>query len=127
MARTLSPQAITFLRECFRSILDLDIILLLERDAARWWSADQIAQELRASASAAASSLEALAARNLLDVRIGSALAYRFAPVQASVAESLAEIAADPYSARELIAGGDNVASAARRFAEAFRLRKIDG
>lgn len=108
-------------------MLQLDIILLLQRDDARWWNAEQIAEELRVGPNASAGALEALASSNLLDVRIGTALTYRYSPVQAGDRQLLTEIALDHYTARELVAGGDNVAAAARRFADAFRLRKTNG
>ncbi|HVL70013.1 MAG TPA: hypothetical protein VM364_22330 [Vicinamibacterales bacterium] len=108
------------------SILQLDIILLLHREENRWWSAEQIAQEIRVGPTTTALALEELASRNLLDVRIGSTLAYRFSPVEEGVRGVLAEIAADHYTAREIVAAGA-AGHAARRFAEAFRLRKTDG
>lgn len=126
MARTLSPHARNFLRESVRSLLELDAILLLQRNDQRWWSAEQIAEELRVGSDPASSALESLAACNLLDVRIGGTLAYRFAPVEPAARSTVGEIASDPYVARELVAGGD-IARAARRFADAFRLRKSDG
>lgn len=126
MARTLSPQANKFLREGVRSLLELDVLLLLHRDDNRWWSAEQLVQELRVRPEAAGSTLETLAARNLLDVRIGSTLTYRFAPVELPLRVTVGEIATDPYAARELMMGAD-IATAARRFADAFKLRKTDG
>ena len=122
----LSPKARLFLRDGVGSILQLDVILLLCRDDRRWWNAEQIAAELATSADAASLALEELAARNLFDVRIGSTLGYRFAPVDDHVRATLGEIAADSYAAREAVASGHRV-NAARRFAEAFRLRNPGG
>lgn len=126
MSSSLSPHARRFLRDTVGSLLQLDIILLLQRDDTRWWNADQIAQEFRVGPATTGLALEELASRNLLDVRIGSTLAYRFSPLEERVRRVLAEIAADPYPARELVASGAT-ATAARRFAEAFRLRNSDG
>lgn len=104
----------------------LDVLLLLRSEPARWWKVDLVAATLRISAPSAGQSLEDLGRGNLLDVRVGEALAYRFAPVDAKVADTIAEIAAVHYVARDaLLAALPGVArgaSAARRIADAFRL-----
>ena len=75
--------------------------------------------------SAARQALEELGTTNLLDMRIGSDLTYRFAPWQPDAAQHVEEIATARYEARELVAqrGGT---TAAKRFADAFRLRSRD-
>ena len=123
---SLSLPARHFLRQAIASILQLDILLVLCRDETRWWNAEQIARELGASMEHVSTALEELAGRNLLDVRIGGTLAYRFAPVDATAAALLTEIGSNVYGARELVASGMRV-SAAQRFADAFRLRRTDG
>ena len=116
------------IRRHLGSILQLDVVLLLHANPARWWSADGVAEELRVGQSAAREALEELGSTNLLDMRIGNDLTYRFAPWQPEAAEFMAEIAAAPYAAREVVAQR-SVTSAAKRFADAFRLRspKSDG
>ncbi|HEY0875721.1 MAG TPA: hypothetical protein VGD94_19745 [Vicinamibacterales bacterium] len=122
----LSPAARDFLRARLGSLIQLDIALLLHADPSVWWSAERVAEHLRVTVDAARQVLEALASRNLLDVRIANDLTYRFAPWHESTAELIAEIAEHHYEARELIArgGGDRTAT---RFADAFRIRKTDG
>lgn len=101
---------------------------MLHGNPARWWSATAVALELRVAQSAAREALEELGTTNLLDMRIGNDLTYRFAPWQPEAAQFVAEIAAAPYEARDVVAqrGGT---TAAKRFADAFRLRarKSDG
>jgi hypothetical protein len=97
-------------------------VLLLQGDAARWWSASQVADELRVGQVMARQALEELGTTNLLDMRIGTDLTYRFAPWQPEAARFVDEIAGARYDAREIVAlrGGT---TAAKRFADAFRLR----
>ena len=122
----LSPASKEFVRTHLGSLIQLDTALLLQSDADVWWSAVRVSEQLRISLDSAHDSLERLAAGNLLDVRIGNDLTYRFAPWHQSAADVMNEIADQPYEAREIAA---RVASSkvAERFAEAFRVRKTDG
>jgi hypothetical protein len=99
----LSSRAAAFLRESIRSVDELDTILLLHRDASRWWNAEQIAEALAMNAAVASRALEALAGRNLLDVRVGGSLAYCCSPVDDHLFEALADVALDPGAAREFV------------------------
>ena len=120
----LSASAKEFVRSRLGSLIQLDAALLLQSDADVWWSAERLSDALRVPLDAARLALEALAARNLLDVRIAIDLTYRFAPWHASAAQLMGEIAANHYEAREIVARG---ATAAERFADAFRVGKNDG
>ena len=122
----LSPASKDFVRAHLGSLIQLDVALLLQSDPEIWWSAERVASHLRVSTDIARESLEKLASRNLLDVRIASDLTYRFAPWHQSAAEMMNEIAANHYEARESAARGGS-ASPAQRFADAFRIRKTDG
>jgi hypothetical protein len=127
MSSPLSQEAEAFLTACVNSILELDVVLVLQNDDARWWNADQVAAEMRIGMPLAAAALEALAARNLLDVRIGGSLTYRFAPLEDRVRTTTQEISRNHYAARELIVARRQTRTAAERFAAAFKLRKEDG
>ena len=120
----LSSPAREFVRSHLGSLIQLDAALLLQSDAEVWWNAERLAAALRVPVDAGREALEALAARNLLDVRIATDLTYRFAPWHTRAAELMGEIAAHHYEAREIAARGG---TAAQRFADAFRLRKRDG
>lgn len=128
LSSPLSTGAKDFLRRHIGSLLKLDIVLLLQNDPARWWSASHVAEELRVGPGIAREALEELGATNLLDMRIGIDLTYRFEPWQADAAEFVEEIAGARYEARELVAQRAGT-TAAKRFADAFRLRsnKHDG
>jgi hypothetical protein len=120
----LSAPAKEFVRSRLSSLIQLDAALLLQSTADVWWNAERLAASLRVHVDTAREALEALAARNLLDVRIATDLTYRFAPWHTGVAALMTEIAAHHYEAREIVARGG---TAAQRFADAFRLRKKDG
>jgi hypothetical protein len=122
---SLSTTAREFVRARLGSLIQLDAVLLLHADTSLWWSAERVAAHLRVSPDAAAQALEALASRNLLDVRIANDLTYRFAPWHESAARLIAEIADHHYEAREIVARA-GTETAAERFADAFRIRKID-
>lgn len=122
----LSPDSKDFVRAHLGSLLQLDIALLLQSDSAVWWNAERVAEHLRVSTDMARVGLEKLAGRNLLDVRIANDLKYRFAPWHQSAAEMMNDIALNHYEARDVAARASG-ASVAERFAEAFRIRKING
>ena len=117
MPRRLSSRASAFLREFIKSVHELDTILVLHRDASRWWSAEQIADELPVRPDVAARALEALAGRNLLDVRVGETLAYCWAPIHDHdhVFEAVREVELELQAARELVLlSSPNVSRSAR-------------
>jgi hypothetical protein len=120
----LSDTAREFIRTHIASLIQLDAALMLRADPG-WWSAERLASELTVTVDVARHALEALAARNLLDVRIANELTYRFAPWHASAADAMSDAAANSYEAREVVVRRGR--TAAERFADAFRVRKQDG
>jgi hypothetical protein len=122
----LSPAAARLLHDVVVSSTRLDVLLLLRSEPARWWSVDVVAATLRISVASAAQALEDLGLGNLLDVRVGETLAYRFAPMDSRVSDTIAEIAALHYTSRDallaVLPGVRGTASAARRIADAFRV-----
>jgi hypothetical protein len=131
VADALSPAADRFLRDCITSALQLDALAILQSDSDRWWTTTAMATQLRTSEPAAAAALEALGRSNVVDVRVGAYLSYRYAPVDAALARVVEEIAAAHYHSRDdLVArvpGLRRTSGAARRIADAFRIgRKPD-
>lgn len=131
MPDRLSRAAERFLRDCITSALQLDALAVLQDDCDRWWTTSAMAAHLRTTEAAAAAALETLGRVNVADVRVGSQLSYRCAPIDPALATVIEEIAAAHYHSRDdLIArvtGGRRTADAARRIAEAFRIaRKPD-
>jgi hypothetical protein len=122
----LSRAAARLLHDVIVSSTRLDVLLLLRSEPARWWNVDAVAAALRISARSAGQALEALGLGNLLDVRVGETLAYRYAPTDSKMADGIAEIAALHYASRDVLLGAlpgvARSASAARRIADAFRV-----
>jgi hypothetical protein len=133
VAQRLSPAAYELLREAFPSVLHLDVLLLLDADRLRWWSCEAVASSLRAAPGSVSLVLEQLGTRNLLDVKLASAVLYKLAPWDEDVGAAIAEIAALHYADRDalvtLLRSPRPASDVARRFADAFRLRRprIDG
>lgn len=101
------------------------MLVLLRSDPDRWWTVDAVAAALRMSSNSAAQALEALSVGNLLDVRLGEGLAYRFAPLSDDVARAVEELADMHFRSRDAILtaiASQRSALAARRIADAFRL-----
>jgi hypothetical protein len=105
----LSPGAAQFLRAHIGSALGLDVLLALYANPQRWWSGEELALALRVPREPVAHALDGLAIASLLDVKVGSDLLYRFAPVQDGIASLIEEIAALQMPGR---------AGAAKRFIE---------
>ncbi len=123
--RRLSEAAEHFLHNRIGSMLHLDILLLLRRDVQQWFTPAALAAALRVSVDSAERALEHLGAANLIDVKIGNSLAYRFAPIDDGVRPSIDEIATMHYEDRrslEIALARSGGAGAARAFADAFRL-----
>jgi hypothetical protein len=121
----LSGAAEQFLQDHIGSMLHLDILLLLRRDVQQWYTPAALAASLRVSVESTERALEHLGAANLIDVKIGNSLAYRFAPIDTGVRPLIDEIATVHYEDRQaleavLVRSGS--AGAARAFADAFRL-----
>ena len=131
MADALSPAADRFLSDCITSALQLDALAILQSDGDRWWTTAAMAAQLRTSEAAAAAALEGLGRSNVLDVRVGAHLSYRYAPVDAALGRAVDEIAAAHYHSRDdlvaRVTGMRRTSDAARRIADAFRIgRKPD-
>jgi hypothetical protein len=90
-----------------------------------------VAATLRISVASAAQALEDLGLGNLLDVRVGETLAYRFAPMDSQVSDTITEIAGLHYASRDTLLaalpGVGRSATAARRIADAFRMKNRKG
>lgn len=116
---------------CVRSIEELEVLLFLARHAERYCSAGMVSAETGFPEHLAARALEALASRNLLDVRISAAVLYRLDPAgpgpRAAVERSVDAAWRDRTGVLKAILGAS---SAARDFADAFRVtrkRRSDG
>jgi hypothetical protein len=95
------PQRVRrFLARCVDTVEQLETILLLQRHPDRSWSAADVGEALGLSHRGVANDLEVLGSRDLLDVRLGADVRYRFSP------------------------GAPDVAADARQVAEAYRVSR---
>lgn len=113
-----------FIRDQFRSVWSLELLLFLKRENARSWSTEELVEELRASDSVVTTALRQLIAGGLVvdddDHKV------RFTPATAALAR-LADEAESLYSlkpdaVRRLIVSAGTGGPTA--FADSFRLRK---
>jgi hypothetical protein len=100
----LSDAARHFLVHIIGSIERLDIILLMQRHADRWWTATALADELRLTASVTESGLDWLGARNLLGVRIAQDVLYQYGPGTTELRQLVDEVSRAHYADRGAIA-----------------------
>ena len=131
MSESLSQETQAAIGGCVRSIEELEVLLYLARNRQRYSSAGTISGEIGLPARVAATALEALASRNLLDVRIAEAVLYKLDPASAECRDMVDRTLEAAWQNRSLVlktilAGS----SAARDFADAFRVtrkRRSDG
>jgi DNA-binding transcriptional ArsR family regulator len=113
-----------FLKDHFRSVWSLELLLHLERHAERGFSADELVEALRASRAIVDQALAALIVGGLIVVE-GDGKA-RYAPANARLRQLVAlaseAYATRPDAVRRTIVSG--AASGASAFADAFKLRK---
>ena len=82
-----------FLEDRVESVEQLEILLLLQRHPDRSWTAADAASELGLLESRVARHLEALGRRDLLDVRLGHNVRYRFSPATETLAAAARQVA----------------------------------
>lgn len=123
----LPPELRAFLFSCVESIAQVELLLLF-RGSDRFRSVRDVAQDLRVSRTAARHDLEILAARGLLEVRVGEETLYRYAPKSDELARYGDLLAQHYITSRHLVLTfvSTHAQSAARRFADAFRIRDKD-
>ncbi len=88
----LSTAVRRFLERRIDNVEQLEILLLLQHRSERSWSPARVADALQLTTRAAAAQLEALGQRNLLDVRIGADVLYRFSPATPELSEVVARM-----------------------------------
>jgi hypothetical protein len=122
----LTPAIVEFLTQHIASLDELEILMLLVQASTRWFDAATAARHLGLSPERAHSALDALAARNLLDIRISDDVRYQFRPGRPDL-EHVAVAAAEAYRRRpalivHVVSGG--ASRGVRDFSDAFRFRR---
>jgi hypothetical protein len=112
-----------FIRECIDRLETLDLLLLLEANAGRAWSARQLSDEMRSSPLATESALRTLLARGII---VSENSCYLFRPSEPELERKVRRLA-DCYRTRRTAVIAlifSKPSDAARSFAEAFRIKK---
>ena len=121
------PDAVArFLAAHIRSVMQLELLMLLSREPERWWTADAAHRELRSSLEACAQDLRTLAKEGLAEVSTDPDIRYRYRlarPEDEPVMTRLSELFRTHF--HSLV----HAVYAARRrdiqaFADAFKLKK---
>jgi DNA-binding HxlR family transcriptional regulator len=116
-------EIVEFLRLSVRSVWTLELLLLLRRDSARSWRADELVREMRASQKIVDESLAALAVIGLVVVAQDGAIAYRAETPLDAMIDRLAELYRErPLSVTQAIHDGPT--AKIQTFADSFKLRK---
>jgi hypothetical protein len=90
--QSLPEEVRAFLAQCVTSVEELALLLLLMASAGRWWDAAAVGQTLGLSERRARRSLDRLASRNLLDIRISDDVHYQFCPGSADLEDGAAAL-----------------------------------
>ena len=119
-----SPELSGFIRDHFKSVWSLELLLLLMRDPTLSWKREQLVAALRASDSVVATSMESLIAGGLI-IR-DKAEMTQYSPASADLdrlaRETDALYASKPDAVRRLIVSNAGLGLTA--FADAFKLKR---
>jgi hypothetical protein len=120
----LPPELRAFLHSCIESIEQVELLLFM-RGSERMRSARDVASELNLPGGVTRTYLETLAARGLLEVRVGEETTYRYRPKSEDLGRYCDLLAQHYITSRQAVLG--YVAAESRRsikhFADAFKLR----
>lgn len=120
----ISDETQRFVRSHFRSMLQLEALLVLAREPERWWSPEAVNRELRSSIETTAEQLRRLTEMGLAETRTAPqpGLKYRAQdPERQKIVDELIALHGVRYHALiDLL----YAPSRAREFADAFRIKK---
>jgi DNA-binding FadR family transcriptional regulator len=124
---SLPPSLRAFVHSCIDSIGQIELVVML-RGSDRLRTVRDVASELGVSQPVARRDLETLAARGLLEVKVGEETSYRYQPKSADLARYCDELAQYYITSRQALLGFVATESrlSIKRFADAFRLRDIN-
>jgi DNA-binding MarR family transcriptional regulator len=110
------------------NVEQLEVLLLLRRNADRYWDAEAAADRVGLAVPLVTTALDALARRGFLDIRVSDAIRYRFSPARQEQGEALDALASSWWTARaEIVEALTAKQQAIRDFSDAFRIRKDPG
>jgi hypothetical protein len=120
------PDVAAFIAKYVGSVVQLESLLLLAADAARVWTADEVARELRIEPAWAEAQLEVLCGQALLACTGGQMRQFRYSPSDTPTRETVSALS-KAYAERRVTVISLIFAKppdGARAFADAFRIRK---
>jgi DNA-binding FadR family transcriptional regulator len=123
-SKELPAELRAFLHACIESIEQVELLVMM-RGSERLRTARDIASELGVSIAAARRHVETLAARGLLEVRVGEEISYRYKPKSGDLAH-YADLLAQYYiTSRQAVFAFVAAESrlSIKRFSDAFKLR----
>ena len=113
-----------FLRSTVRSVWQLELLLLLQRQRTRLWTADELVRDLRASVLIVGDALSALQKAGLVSRNANDQ--YQYWPITPELDRLVDQVAAaytsSPVAVTEAILSAPS--SSVRTFADAFKIKK---
>jgi hypothetical protein len=117
-----------FITQHVESPEQLQLLLTMVEEPERWWDADSAARELFVSRSAGRSTLEHLAAHNLLEIKLTGDVRYRFSAGTTELRDGTAALALaykkTPLAVIRAVTSGRR--RSLQDFADAFRIKRDD-
>jgi hypothetical protein len=120
--------AVDFVRQNIQSTEEMEVLVLLMDPPTRWWDAASVAHALGLDVTIARRSLEHLASRNLLGIRVTNDVRYQFQPGEPHLATACSAFA-EAYRTNLLVLlriTSEQPRHRIRAFADAFRIRRDD-
>jgi DNA-binding MarR family transcriptional regulator len=122
-----SKQAMKII-DAIDSLQELQMLVVLMEDPDRWWDAGALATDTGNAPSVTRRTLDRLAARNLLDIRVTEEVRFRYRPGTFALEEAgsafLDAYHKNPIAVARMIAVRGT--RPAKDFADAFRIRRDD-
>jgi hypothetical protein len=113
-----------FLRSTLRSVWELELLLLLRRQRACLWTADELVRDLRASVLIVGDSLDSLQKVGLVSRNANEQ--YQYWPITPELDQLVDDVAAaytsSPVAVTEAILSSPS--TSVRTFADAFKIKK---
>ena len=119
---------VDFVRENIASPEELEVLMRVMDPPERWWDVDGVAKALGLDPAVARRSLEHLATRNLLAIRVTNDVRYQFQPGEPGLAAACVAFA-EAYRTNPLAMlrlASEQSRRGIRAFADAFRIRRDD-
>jgi hypothetical protein len=125
-SRVLPQEIRSFLSRHVRTLDELQLLMSVIQSGDRWWDVEGASREVGLTPEEARAAFERFAAQNLMDIRVGGDVCYRFRPgtddLRAGALATLEAYRNNPIALARAISHG-----ADRRiadFADAFRIRR---